>query len=881
MSWWSRIWHRRRLEQQLHKELQFHVDQYTADLIDHGLDPTEAERRARLELGGVEQIKELCRDARGTRWFDDLVLDVRYTLRSLRKRAGFAAVAIGTLALGVGAATVMFTVVNGVLLKPLAYPDPSRLVALQEQTTFSTQFGNIWAFAYPNYLDCRRDVRALALTAWRFGGGIVSGTGDPEYAPGFQISSNLFAVLGVRLDRGRAFLDEEDRPGGAPVAIISHRLWQRRYGAHAGIIGERLVLDGTSYSIVGVTPDGFQLSGDGDVFTPLGQAPPAQLRNRGLHPGIRVWGRLQPDASLSDAQAQLTVVGRRLAEQYRDSNESRTFVASALRPNVGNVRSTLWLLFGAVFLVLLIACANVASLLLARAVARHRELTLRAALGAGRGRLFRQCLTESAVLAVIGGALGVVLAAVGLQPFIALWPGELPRVEQVQLDWYVLLFALVLSLASSVLFGLAPALRAPARELEHVLRSSGRTVRGSSRALHNTFVMSEVALAIVLLVCAGALGRTLIRLSSLDPGVDRQNVLVTRMALSPATLTNPARTRATWNEVLEQARHVPGVQAATIVDTVPMREGNNQLEYSTSEDLPPPTQRPIALATSVSADYATVMGLSLRSGRFFEERDGPASVPVVVIDDVLARTAFAGANPVGRKLWIRNLGDGPFEIIGIVGHVRHWGLASDDQSTVRAQIYYPFAQLPDRFVRRWSELMSIAVRTSLPPLSVVDTLRHELRGSTGDQVLYEVRTLDQLASNSLARARFLLMLFGVFAGVALVLACIGIYGVLSFLTNERVPEIGARMAMGANAGQVLRLVVGQGLRVIAAGLAAGTLAALAAGRLLEQQVDGVRATEPSTLGAMIAVLVGAAALATYIPARRASRLDVMTALRQD
>ena len=591
--------------------------------------------------------------------------------------------------------------------------------------------------------------------------------------------------------------------------------------------------------------------------------------------------RLQPDASLRDAQAQLTVVGRRLAEQYRDSNENRTFVASPLRPNVGNVRSTLWLLFGAVFLVLLIACANVASLLLARAVARQRELTLRAALGAGRGRLFRQCLTESAVLAVIGGAFGVLLAAVGLQPFIALWPGELPRAEQVQLDWHVLLFALVLSLASSVLFGLAPALRAPARQLEHVLRSSGRTVRGSSRALHNAFVMSEVALAIVLLVCAGALGRTLIRLSSLDPGVDRENVLVTRMALSPATLTNPARTRATWNEVLEQARHVPGVQAAAIVDTVPMREGNNQLGYWTSEDLPPPAQRPIALATSVSADYATVMGLALRAGRFFEERDGPASVAVVVIDDVLARTAFAGANPVGRKLWIPQLGDGPFEIIGIVGHVRHWGLASDDQSTVRAQIYYPFSQLPDRFVRRWSELMSIAVRTSVPPLGVIETLRHELRGSTGDQVLYEVRTLDQLASNSLARARFLLMLFGVFAGVALVLACIGIYGVLSFLTNERVPEIGARMAMGANAGQVLRLVVGQSLRVIATGLAAGTLAALAAGRLLEQQVDGVHATEPSTLGAMVAVLVCAAALATYIPARRASRLDVMTALRQE
>jgi len=881
MTWWYRFWHRRRLEEQLQKELQFHVEEYAADLIERGCDPVEARRQARLEFGGVEQVKEQCRDARGTRWLDDVLHDVRYALRALRQRPGFALVAIATLAIGIGTTTVMFTVVNGVLLKPLAYKEPERLVALREQTDFSTQFGNQWAFAYPNYLDCRREVRALMLAACRFGGGTVSGRGDPEYVQGFQISSTLFSVLDIPLDRGRAFRDDEDRPGGTPVAIVSRGLWQRRYASTPDIIGERLVLDGTSFTIVGVVPDGFQLIADGDVFTPLGQAPAAPLTNRRAHPGIQVWARLQPGYSLSEAQAQLASIGRNLAQLYPDSNKGRTFVAAALRPEVGDVRSTLWLLFGAVSLVLLIACANVASLLLARAVARHRELTLRAALGASRGRLFRQCLTESAVLALMGGGLGVLLAAAGLKPFVALWPGDLPRVEQVHLDVNVLIFALTISLVSSVLFGLAPAFRAPARNLDHVLRSGGRTVRGTSRILHGAFVMCEVALAVVLLVCAGSLGRTMIRLSALDPGVDRQNVLVTRMSLSPGTLTDTARTRAAWRDVLDRARAVPGVQAAAIVDTVPMRPGNNQLGYWTTPKLPPANEQPIALATSVTEDYARVMGLSLRAGRFFDDRDGASAPLAIVIDDVLARTAFAGQDAVGKQLWIPDAGSGPFEIVGVVGHVRHWGLASDDQSHVRAQIYYPFAQLPDRLVRRWSELMSIAVRTSVDPLSVVDTLRHELRGTSGEQVLYEVRTLDQLANNSLARARFLLTLFGVFAGVALLLACIGIYGVLSFLTSQRVPEIGARLTMGASAAQVMRLVLGQSLRMIAAGVVIGTIAALAAGRVLERLVDGVRALEPSTIGAMVAVLVCAAMVATYIPARRASRLDAMTALRQE
>ncbi len=528
-----------------------------------------------------------------------------------------------------------------------------------------------------------------------------------------------------------------------------------------------------------------------------------------------------------------------------------------------------------------IACVNVASLLLARAVSRGRELAMRVALGAGRSRLVRQCLTESAVLGVSGGVLGVLLAASGIRPFLALWPGSLPRAEEVQLDWHVLLFAIGVSLLSGVLFGLAPALRAPAQELEQTLRAGARTVVGTSRRLHCGFVISEIALAVVLLVAAGMFGRTLLRVSSLDPGVNIRNVLVTRMALAPGTLANPGQIRAAWQDVLDRARRVPGVQSVATVDTVPMREGNNQLGYWTTADVPPENKRPMALATSVSPDYLKVMGIPLLQGRFFDDHDRIGKELVVVIDDVLAQHAFGGEEPVGKRLWVPEMSPDPVRVVGVVSHVRHWGLASDDQAQVRAQFYYPFAQVPDPLLRRWSELMSIAVRTSSPPLSVVEPLRRELRGATGDQALYEVRTMEQLASGTLARHRFLLLLFGIFAGLALLLACIGIYGVLAYLTGQRVPEFGVRIALGASARDVMRLVLRQSLGMIFAGVGVGIFVALAAGRLLVHLVDGMRPTEPSTFAIMIPILVFAALLASFAPAHRASRIDPMTALRQE
>lgn len=880
MSFFHRLFHRKQLEQQLEKELWFHLDQYTDDLIAHGHDPEDARRQARLALGGPEQVKEKCRDARGTRWLEDLWQDFRYALRTLQQRPGFAAVALLTLALGTGATTVMFTVINGVLLKPVPYSDPDRLAALQEQTDWSTQFGNLWSFTYPDFVDCKRESRSLDVAARRFNGGIISAPGQAEYIDAREISSNFLSVLGVSPFRGRTFLAEEDRLGAAPVAIISYGLWQSRFGGSPAALGEPLVFEGKSYTVAGILPAGFRLSGEEpDLYTLLGQDPSPRLQNRELH-GIHVWARLRPGVMLSEARAELAAIGRRLSEQYPKSNKGRIFVADPLRPNVGNVRSTLWLLLGAVSLVLLIACVNVASLLLARAVSRQRELAMRVALGAGRGRLVRQCLTESAVLALAGGLLGIVLAALGLRPFVLYWPGSLPRAEEVHLDWPVLLFALATSLASGLLFGLAPALRAPAREVEQTLRAGARTMTGSSRRLHGSFVISEIALAVVLLVCAGMFGRTLLHLSSLDPGLNIHNVLVTRTALPSATLANTARTRAAWQDVLDRARHLPGVQSAAIVDTVPLREGNNQLGYWTSPDLPPLNEQPLALATSVTPNYSDVMGLTLRRGRFFNDQDRQGSERVVVVDEVLAQAAFGPQDPIGKHLWI-TMGSDPVRIVGVVGHVRYWGLAGDDQARVRAQLYYPFAQLPDENVRRWSELMSIAVRTRIDPLNMVEPLRQAVRGPANDQVIYEVRTMEQLARESLAQQRFLLLLFGIFAALALLLACIGVYGVLAYLTSQRVPEIGTRMALGATAGDVMRMVLRQSLGMIFLGVGVGLSAAIAAATLLRRVVDGMQPTEVSTVAMMISILVIAALLASFIPARRASRVDPLKALRQD
>lgn len=877
MSWWSRLLHRSRMEEQLEKELRFHLDEHESALIARGRSSAQARREARLALGGPEQVKEMCRDARGTRWAEELLRDIGYALRTFRQKPGFVAIVLLILALGIGATTVMFAVVSNVLLRPLQFPQPDRLVILHG---FRKDLGEFWGFSSPDFKDLKQESRSVTLGAWTYTSGTLSAPGDPEYMDGRQISAGLLSILGIVPSCGRDFQPYEDRAGATPVAIISYRMWQRRFASDRAAVGRDLTFDGKTYRVIGVVPRGFQLSEEADIYIPLGQSTDPRMQNREAH-FIQVIGRLAPGVSSDQAQAEFTLISRRLADEYPKSNAGQSIrVRPLLEDMVRDVRGTLWLLLGAVGLVLLIACVNIASLFLTRAVARERELTMRAALGASRGRLVRQCMTESAILGLCGGLLGIIVAALSVHPFVALWPGDLPRAEEIHVDWHVLGFAVGISFLCGLLFGLTPALRVPMNRLEEALRSGGRSITGSHR-LHSPFVIAEITLAFVLLISAGMLGHTLLTLSSLNPGFNPRNVLAARFALSPSVLDNPIQIRSAWQDVLDHARRVPGVEVAALTDIVPMREGENVLPYRTTPNPLPANLEPVAIASSVGPDYLKVMGIPLLQGRFFNELDREGGEPVIVVDENLARRAFGRTNIVGQRIWSSAMGSAPLEIVGVVGHVRHWGLAHDDQSKYRDQMYYPFAQVPGRLLHFFSSVMSIAIRTRSSPLRIVDSLQRELRGASHDQTLYEIHTMEELVEASLARQRFLSLLFGVFAGLALVLASMGLYGVLAYLTGKRTSEIGVRMAVGANVGDIMRLVLWQGLKLTIAGVGLGILAALAAGRALQHLVEGMQPANGATFAIMIPALTLVALLASYVPARRASMVDPVRALRQE
>ncbi len=805
--------------------------------------------------------------------------DLRYTFRQMRKNPGFAAVAVLTLALGSGATIVIFTVVSGVLLKPLAYSQPESLVTLHVQ---ADKLGDRWGFSYPDFLDCQRDCRSFeGVAAWTYSGGTVIAPGEASYVDGRSISSSLLSVLRLRLVKGRSFVPEDDHVGAAPVAIISTRLWQSRYDADPRVLGMPLLYDGKSYNVIGVAPPDLQLDGDADVFTPLGQRTEPRQQWRAAH-FIHVVARLRAGVTLSQAEAEMRLMSAHLAKQYSDSNTGITLVPHSLKSElVQVVRPTLWLLLSAVSLVLLIACVNVASLLLTRVVSRGHEFSLRLALGAPSRRLFSQCLIESSVLGILGSSLGLFLAALGTGPFLRFWPDRLPRADEVHVDWRVLLFAVTSAMLTALLFGLIPAFRANRSSIEETLRSRSRTIAGNTRTPLSAFLVCQIALALVLLSAAGVLGRTLVRFASLNPGIDIHNVLSARIAFSPAALSNPAQARAAWQELTETMRRAPTVQSVALTDIVPMREGENVNSYRTTATPAPSSQEAEALSSAVTPNYLQVMRLSLLRGRFFDDNDKLGNPQVVVIDENMARHAFAGEDPVGKALWIPAMGDRPVQVIGVVGHVRHWGLASDDLSTVQDQCYYPLAQVPDGLVRFFSSVLSVVVRTNVPPLNTIPTLQQKARGATGDQTLYEVRTMEQLVSASLARQRFLVFLFAIFAGLSVLLACIGIYSVIAYLTSQRIPEFGVRVALGALSSDIVRLVLRESLTIIVAGIGIGLLASLATARILQRLVPGLQTAHGPIMGVVLPALILAALFACYLPARRAGKVDPMIALRSE
>ncbi len=875
MNWWRRLLNKRKLETQLDRELQFHLERLGADYVRAGMTEKGALRKARLIFGAVEEVKEECRDARGTLWVESILQDIQFAVRTLRKSPGFALAAILTLALGIGANSAVFSVVNGVILRALPYKDPGRLAAVDETLR---RTGESLAFSYLDFLDFQRQNRSFeAIAAIRHQGANLTGPGEPEYVHTAQISHGFFSVLGVNPVRGRTFRADDDRLGAAPVAIIGYSLWQQRFGGRENALGQSLVLNGKAYAVIGVIPAGFRYDGERQIFVPIGQIDDVVLRTRDFHPGIRAVARLNPQVTLQQANSEAKLIGHRLAREYPAIDAEMSFGVEPLKQTViGEVAPTLFLLAGAVGLVLLIACANVANLFLTRSLSRVREFSIRAALGAGRGRLIRQLLTESLLLSFVGGAVGLLLAAEGTHWALLHLPDWLPRTSEVSFDFRILLFTLFVSVLTGILFGLVPAFRRQLSRNPVLAQGSRASSRGILR-LQSGFVIAELALALILLTGAGLMIRTIAGLWSVNPGFDPHDLLTMSLGLSPKILQNPALVRADWQQILDRVESTPGVETADIDSLLPLSGDNQQVGYWTTAA--PPKNAPYATLYTPSPDYLKTMKVPLLAGRFFTSQDRLGSQPVVVIDQALARKVFPGQNPVGRTLSIQFIGI--THVVGVIGSIKHLSLDEDAHGPNQGAIYFPFLQLPDEFMKTTASGMSLFVRTAGSPLSVIQAVKSSVLGPDRDQPVRDVASMEQIISDSLGRRRAMLYLLGTFAALSLMLASIGIYGVISYWTAQRVQEVGIRMALGAQPAQVLKFFLSQGLRMVLIGILAGTAASLALMRLMTKLLYGVSPADPATLVAVGLTLAAVALVAIYIPARRAAHVDPMAALHYE
>ena len=814
-----------------------------------------------------------------------MLQDLRYAVRQFLKTPGLTILVIVTIGLGVGANTALFSVVNGVLLSPLPYPEPDQLVALRESKP-NFEWGTV---PYPKFRDWQKDNHTFSkMAVWRSYAFSLTGVGEAEQVNAHLVSSDFFPILGVKPILGRNFLAGEDEIGAAPIAVITESLWRRKFASVPDIVGKGITLDGTSFTIVGVIPNSphFPMSSASvrrEVFVPIGQWKNNLLTSRSAGLGINGIGRLKPGVTIQQARADMANVTQNLAAAFPDASKGTSAKLIPLKQwMVGNIGSLLLVLLASVGFVLLIACANVANLLLARSISRTREFAVRAALGASQRRMLRQLLTESLMLALAGGALGLVLAGWGTRAALRVLPTALPRAEEIGLDARVLFFTLGISVLAGVLFGLAPAFRLSIPKLQESLKEGGSGLSSGRHRVQGVFIVAEMAMALVLLAGAGLMIRSLTRLWAVDPGFDPQNVLTVGLTLPQSMMSaSPDAIRAAFREFDRKIASIPGVEAVSQTwGAVPLAGDDEQTFWIEGQPKPAnENDKGWAIDYIVGPGYLKALQIPLLRGRFFTDQDNEHSPRVVVIDDVFARKFFPNEDPIGKRI-VR--GDAsPEEIVGVVGHVKQWGLDVDDTEKLRAQFYIPSMQMPDDFVAMQPSGSTVIVRSSQAGAGLLDSIRHASQQISKEQIIFNPQTMEQIIADSLAERRFSMVLFGAFAALALLLASVGIYGVISHVVGQRTHEIGIRMALGARRLDVLRLILMGAGRLALIGVGVGLVCALGLTRLMANLLYGVGPRDPITFVAVPSILIVVALLASYLPARRATRVDPMAALRYE